>query len=107
LPSQSAKPAAHWAMAHAPFEHLAVALGRLQTWAHPPQFSGSVLVFTSQPSAATRLQFANGCAHIATVHAPPEHPALAFGSAQTLLQPPQLLGSVAVSTSHPFAAAMS
>jgi len=53
------------------------------------------------------LQSANGFAHIVTVHAPPEHPALAFGSAQTFLQPPQLLGSVAVSTSHPFAAAMS
>lgn len=59
---QSAKAPLQLPTAHAPAWHAAVAFGSEHALPHPPQWLTLVLVFTSQPSEATRLQSALGAA---------------------------------------------
>lgn len=59
-PSQSPNPVLHEAIVQLPFEHAGVALASMQTVPHTLQLFTFVLMFVSQPSAATRLQSANG-----------------------------------------------
>jgi hypothetical protein len=95
--SQSAKPAAQAAMAHAPAAQLAVALGSAHARPHAPQWATAVRVLVSQPFAATASQSPKPAAQRATVHAPAAQPcAAALGSAHALPQAPQLAGSIAV-----------
>src|SRR5438552_17018904 len=69
----------------------------------PPQCAGLGLRFASQPSVATVLQSAKPILQPVTVQAPAAQPAVALASMQTLLQPPQWLGSVLTSCSQPSA----
>ncbi len=55
----------------------------------------------SQPFAALPSQSPKPAAQLTTVHIPAEHPAVALGKVHTRSQPPQLVGSVRVS-SQPF-----
>ncbi len=58
IPSQSAKPGLHDAIAQADLAQVAVAFARAQTMPHPPQFFGSLAVLTSQPVDARLSQSA-------------------------------------------------
>jgi len=58
LPLQSAKPALQLPTRHAPATQAATALAGAQTVPQAPQLLTVVWVFTSQPSAAERLQSA-------------------------------------------------
>lgn len=89
IPSQSPKPALHEAIVQPPFEHADVALANMQIVPHAPQLFTFVLVFVSQPSAAAKLQSANGGAHMSTLQLPMAHFVDAFGNEHTLSQVPQ------------------
>jgi hypothetical protein len=102
LPSQSPKPVSQVATTHLPFVQAAVAWARVHGCAlHAPQLSGSELVFVSQPSLGSVLQFANGSAHVPIVQAPETHMASALMNEQILPHDPQFDGSPWVFTSHP------
>ena len=90
------------------FPHLTVPVGQLQTpivqvppapqeFPHAPQLAASVIVFVSQPSATTPLQFAKPVLHMPMVHVPAMQMAVACGNEHTVPQVPQLFGSVCVS----------
>jgi hypothetical protein len=101
-PSQSAKPALHEAIAHAPIAHLLVAFASPQAVLHAPQFCGSVFLSTSHPFEATASQSAKPVAHAAIVQAPLEQADVACASMQAFMHVPQLLTSLWVFTSQPF-----
>lgn len=107
VPSQSAYPELHDWIAHAPFEQVGVAFGRLQALAQAPQLDTLVLRFTSQPSVAFPLQSALGSTQPEVLQTPASHVGVAFGNEQTLPQAPQLSTSFWRSTSQPFAEAES
>jgi hypothetical protein len=70
---------------------------------HAPQLRASERTSTSHPSVIARLQSRNPALH-ESAQAPAEHALAAFArGGQVVPQPPQLLGSLAVSTSQPFA----
>lgn len=63
----------------------------------PPQLRGSLPVSTSQPSRSVLLQSAKPGLHDTIAHWLDVQPTVAFGTcAHTLLQPPQLFGSLVV-----------
>ncbi len=99
VPLQSAKPALQPPMAQRPLAHaLTLALARAHTVPQPPQFRGSVAVFTQSPEHAVapaphvvaQVPLAQTCP---AEHAPPQRPQLAL--------------SVPVFTSQPLAALLS
>ncbi len=102
-PSQFAKPVAHAPSAQLPAAHVAAALGKRHTTPQPPQFEASAArTFTSQPSLAVPLQSAKPAAQPPTAQRPPAHAlTLALARAQTVPQPPQFRGSVAMFTQSP------
>jgi hypothetical protein len=53
------------------------------------QFSGSLLVFTSQPFVGSPSQSAKGAMHVAIVQLPPVQAAVACGSEQGVSHAPQ------------------
>jgi len=70
-----------------------------QAFPHPPQLLGSLLVSTSQPSCTWWSQSANPGKHPASSQVLAAQPAMAFTKGpHTSPHPPQLLGSVVVST---------
>ncbi len=101
IPSLSPNPALHMAIVQLPFEHAGVALANMQMVPQAPQLFTFVLMFVSQPSAATRLQSANGGAQASTLQLPMTHLVDEFGSEQALSHVPQFCGSVWVLISHP------
>ncbi len=102
-PSQFAKPALHEAIVQLPATQPCAAFARLHAPAHEPQCVGSVFRFTSQPLASRPSQSANPALQVYP-HAPAVHVEDAFaGVLQSVLQPPQCVGSVFRFTSQPFA----
>ena len=89
-------PFAPQAPTHSPPEHVSPAA---HAWPHVPQFSASLPVLVSQPSASTWLQSAKPALHEAMSHALAAHPgvACAYGP-HAKPQLPQFSGSVASST---------
>jgi hypothetical protein len=72
-----------------------------QALPHAPQFNGSLLTSSSQPSAQRPLQLPQPDAQ-ASEHAPLAHEEVAWGTVvQTLPHAPQLSGSAVTGTSHP------
>jgi len=104
LPSQSAKPAAQLATAHAPAMQAAVPLAAAQARPHAPQLPALVRVSTSQPLAGLRSQSAKPALHAPIAHAPAAHVAAALAKLQARPQAPQWAALVRVSASHPLAA---
>jgi hypothetical protein len=102
-PSQSAKPALHSAMAHAPAAQTGAALDRLHAFRHAPQLLASRFVSTSHPFAGFASQSAKPALH-AKVQAPALHADAAFVAVHAFPHAPQLLTSAAVLISHPSAA---
>ena len=97
LRSQSAKPAAQVATAHAPTVQVAVALGSAQVRPHAPQLASVVPRSVSQPLDAAPSQSPKPAAQRAAVHAPAAQPcASTCASAQTVPHAPQFVGSMAV-----------
>ena len=96
-PSQSAKPVRHAAIPQRPPLHAAVAFGSTHARPHAPQLAALVSRSVSQPFGAMPSQspvFASQCT---MVHAPPTHPSVdTCGSAQTVPQAPQFVGSMEV-----------
>jgi hypothetical protein len=82
-------------MPHSPPVHVAVPFaGPAHPCPHVPQLFASLVVFTSQPSPATRLQSAKPALHDPIVQLELAHAGVAFGSAaQSCEQLPQLLTS--------------
>jgi hypothetical protein len=99
-PSQFENPGLH-VIPHVEFAHVGVPFCPLHVLPQPPQFAGEVLVSTSQPFAGLPSQSANGGVQLTMVQAPLEHPAVAFGRLQTVLQTPQCEGFVWRFVSHP------
>jgi hypothetical protein len=106
MPSQSANGDLQLPMAQAPFEHAAVALGRLQTVLQTPQWLGSVCRFVSQPFAGLPSQSPKPGLH-AIVQEPAVHEGVPFVALQALPQAPQLAALVARFVSQPFAGLLS
>lgn len=79
----------------------------LHASAQPPQLLTSVLVLTSQPLLACPSQSAVPGLQAEQLQAPATQLGVPFGHEQTVPQPPQLLTSVWVLTSQPFAALLS
>src|SRR5579872_2211220 len=71
---QSVKPALHVPTVQLPPLHPGTSFSAGPASRHPPQFPGSALVFTSQPSIALPLQSTKPVLHAATVQLPPPHP---------------------------------
>lgn len=95
--SQSAKPVRHDATAQAPLVHVVTALASTHASPQAPQLVALVWVLVSHPLAAIPSQSPWPDAQRTTVHAPPEHPAVAvFARAHAFPQVPQLLGSTEV-----------
>ena len=95
--SQSRKPVAQAATAHAPATHVEVALDSAQTRPQAPQFATLVPRSISQPLPAVPSQSPKPPVHRTTVHAPDAQPLAATrASAQTVPHAPQLAGSLAV-----------
>ena len=69
--SQSRKPAAQAAIAHAPAAQVVVALGSAHARPHAPQLAALVVRSASQPLAAEPSQSPNPPAQRTTVHAAP------------------------------------
>lgn len=99
--SQSPNPALQLAIAHLLALHAAVAFCRVHTAPHAPQLFASVVVFTSQPSAANPSQLANPTLQDAIPQIPAEQLAVAFGRLHTKLQEPQFDTSVSRLTHEP------
>jgi hypothetical protein len=70
---------------------------------HIPQLLGSVSRIASHPLTASASQFAKPALHWPTLHAPAWHWPMALGAVQIVSHAPQLLLSVAVLVSQPFA----
>jgi hypothetical protein len=100
-PLQSPVPALQVAMMHAPPTHPGVAFARAQALPQALQLAGLVLVFTSQPSLALRLQSVNPTAQNAIVQAPALQTETAAARLQATPQPPQLDRLVWRLTSQP------
>jgi hypothetical protein len=75
---------------------------------HPPQFAGSLVVFTSQPVVSFTSQSAYPAVHVPMSHVPDAHSpaAFAYRVVQSFPQLPQFVG-VVTSVSHPFTAVQS
>jgi hypothetical protein len=100
--SQSPKPALHDEMAHAPVEHVGVALVRVHGAAQAPQCV-SVLSVCSQPFALRPSQSPSPAAQVVATHVPEAHVSLEPPMSQIV---PHVLQSVSVLSglSQPFAA---
>jgi hypothetical protein len=103
FPSQSAKPALHAAMVHAPAAHAAVALASEHVRPHIPQCTALMPRLTSQPLAALPSQLPKPALHDATVHMLAAHAAVALASEHARPHIPQCAAVVARFTSHPSA----
>lgn len=103
VPSQLPHPVEQDAIVHALLTHVSLALGRLQTVPHAPQFVALLVVLVSQPSDVTLLQLPHPNKHDAMVHALLAQPSLALARLHTWPHDPQLLTLVLVSTSQPLA----
>jgi hypothetical protein len=95
---QFANPASQLATEHTPTTHDSVALGRLQTVPHAPQFDGSVCRLTHDPKQLVRPEPQREV-HFPALQTSPEGHAVP--------QAPQFAASVPVLTSHPFVATAS
>ncbi len=100
-PLQSPKPGEH-AMVQRPLLQSAEPLALPQTTPQAPQLP-TLPRLASQPLAALPSQLPKPVLQLATVHAPPAHPAVALGSEHAAPQRPQLEGVVLVLVSHPLA----
>ena len=97
LRSQSRKPVAQAATAHAPAAHVEVALGSAQARPQTPQCAGLVWVLVSQPLVATPSQSPKLTAQRTTVQALAAQPlAATLARAQMVPQALQLAGSTVV-----------
>jgi hypothetical protein len=106
MPSQSAYGEVQLPMAHAPFEHAAVAFGRLQTVLQPPQWLASVCRFVSQPFAGLPSQSPKPGLHT-IAQEPPVQVGVPFVALQALPHAPQLPALVERFVSQPFAGLLS
>jgi hypothetical protein len=88
-PPQFAKPKGH--PLQTPCAQLCAPTHTVPHW---PQLFGSTERAASHPSAAMLSQSVQPMSHMPTVHLPPAQPAVAWGTTQTLPQPPQFIGSV-------------
>ncbi len=104
LPSQLPKPPLQAPSEHAPPEHAAPAFGNEHALPHDPQCETFVDELTSQPLAALPSQLRKAPLQLATVHAPPEHPAVAFASEHAFPHAPQWATVFDTFVSQPFAA---
>ena len=79
----------------------------VQALPHAPQFKLLLLRLTSQPFAAIPSQFAKPALQLAKPHTPAEQYAVAFDTAQMVLQVPQFVALVVRLASQPLAATRS
>ncbi len=105
--SQSVNPAAHVPTAQRPATHAAVAFASMQRLPHAPQFTGSVAVFTSQPSVSMPLQLPNPVLHWMSQVALTQTLVALARMGQAFLHIPQLPTLSESRASQPFAATMS
>ncbi len=103
-PSQFALVPVHCPITHWPIAQAAVALGREQALLQAPQCAEEVVRFTSQPSDDPVLQSPKPALQRCTTQLLEVHPAVAFGSAQTLPHIAQCVAVTRRSVSQPFAA---
>jgi hypothetical protein len=89
LPSQSAKPALHAPIAHAPAAQVAAALAKLHARPHVPQWAALVRVSASQPLAALPSQLAKPVAHAVIAQAPAVHAPVPLAGLQARPHAPQ------------------
>jgi hypothetical protein len=89
LPSQSAKPVLHDAMAQLEALQTAVAWAGVQATPQPPQLFVSLVVLTSQPVEASWSQSAKPVAHAATTQLEALQPAVACARLHAVAQEPQ------------------
>jgi hypothetical protein len=105
--SQSAKPALHRSMAHAPIEHVPSALRGAHARAHTPQWVLLARRSVSQPFAVFMSQSPKPTSQ-RNVQRPDSHAAVAFAPPMHVVpHRPQCMGSVSVLVSQPFAAIVS
>lgn len=100
LPSQFAKPALQVPSWHAPPKQVALALAKLHTVPHAPQFAALVFVFVSQPSDTRPLQLPYPVAHVSE-HAPALQLGVAFVVEHAAAHAPQFVALVLVFVSQP------
>jgi hypothetical protein len=100
LPLQLAKFGRQAASEHVPLPHVPMPLEYEHAMLHRPQCIGSAERFASQPFAALPSQSAYPALHEPIVQRKFVHAAVAFGSEQTVPQPPQFEGCV-MSVSQP------
>ena len=96
--SQSAKPVLHELMAQLELLQTGVALGVVHALPQVPQLLRSLAVWISQPFEATWSQSAKPALHDPMAQLELLQVAVALGSVHTVLQAPQLLGSLVVLT---------
>lgn len=101
-PSQLPNPALHAWSWQPPLKHVAEAFAKTQACPHPPQLPTLEFRLVSQPFPALPSQSPNPGSQ-AIWQFPPEHVGLPLAALHTRPQVPQLVGSVAVDTSHPVA----
>jgi hypothetical protein len=93
---QSPNPALHIAIVHTPPVHEDVPFMTVQARRHAPQCEVLVCVSVSQPFIGLPSQSLHPCSHVAMVHCPLTHPAVAWASSHRWPQAPQWFGSVIV-----------
>ena len=103
LPSQLVDPLGQ-TRPHIPITHDSFVA---QAMPQPSQLPGSLPVFVSQPFAGSSSQSMKPAAQAPIAHLPAAQVGVALGSEQTVPQLPQLVGSVPVSISQPFAGSSS
>ena len=100
LPSQLPQRASQTG-AQVPDAQLVEPWALLQPMPQPPQLDTSEFTLISHPLLLSPSQFAYGLEQLSMTQLPNEHAGVALVNEQTVLQPPQLLTSVCVLTSHP------
>jgi len=100
--SQSAKPALHREITHAPAEQPGTPPAAWQASPHIRQFATSVRVSTSQPFAEFPSQSARSTAQLVRMHTPPMHVPAAPVNEHAIAQVPQCATDRARSVSQPF-----
>ena len=100
-PSQFKNPVSQLEIVHDPPEHPEIALGKVHTTPHPPQFTGDVFSFVSQPSALIPLQSLKPALQKEMTHTPPVHADTAFAKLHTIPHDPQFITDELMFVSHP------
>ena len=104
---QSAKPALHEPMRHAPLLQTDVPLAAVHCVPQPPQFPASAAMLTSQPLAGLLSQSAKPGRHAPMTHIPAAHAAVALARLQTIPHAPQLMGEALMFVSQPLTGLLS